>query len=320
VHEGTACSAGIGSYLANKKIPVIYLQNSGLGNLINPYLSLAHKKIYSIPLIFLVGWRGAPGKKDEEQHLVTGNVTKKLLTLMNIKTFILNNDNDLIKIKSKVSQLKKKKETIAFLIKKDTIKKERNIFINNNHKISREYFLKQLLLNCKDKYRIVSSTGFISREIDFLRTKYQKNQKYKDFYLVGGMGHTLSLSLGYLLKKNNKLLCIDGDGSMLMHLGSFLDLSSVKKIDFKYILLNNESHLSVGGQSTSINNLKIKDFSYSVGFNNYFQIKNNSEIKKKIEKFLKSKNKSFLEVKVTKNSIQNLSRPKNLKKIKNNFL
>ena len=122
VNEGTACACAVGSYLATKKLPVVYLQNSGLGNMANPYLSIAHKKVYSIPMILLIGWRGFPNSDDEPQHLVTGKITKQLLKLMQIKVYTLSKDIDLEKIKSQIKKAKTLNHTIAYLIRNKTIK------------------------------------------------------------------------------------------------------------------------------------------------------------------------------------------------------
>ena len=152
-----------------------------------------------------------------------------------------------------------------------------------------------------------------------LRNKY-KIKKSSDFYMVGGMGHTSSVALGYSLFSKKKTICIDGDGSFLMHLGSIKTTGTFGNKNLKYILLNNNSHDSVGGQSTYANDINFKKLSNSLGFKNFYSIQNDRNLKKNIQKFLKGNNLSFLEVKVSNSKIKNLPRPKDLIKIKKIFM
>ena len=130
-NEGAATSIGIGHYLTTKKIPCIYLQNSGLSNAINPLISIASKEVYSIPLLLIVGWRGSPKKNDEPQHLAKGRITRQLLKLLKIKYCILREENDLSKIKSLIADANKKKVPVACLVEKDTLKLIKNLVGKN---------------------------------------------------------------------------------------------------------------------------------------------------------------------------------------------
>ena len=319
-NEGSAVALGIGHYLSTKKIPVIYMQNSGLSNALNPLISIAHKKVYSIPLILIIGWRGSPKFKDEPQHTVKGRITKKLLKLLNIENIVLRSDRDLKKFDSLIKKAKIKKSIIACLIEQDTLEKnnkktKKKIF----YSLSKELFLKTLLENLNKNSKIISSTGYNSRELMYIRNKYDfKNSK--DFYMVGGMGHTSSVALGYSLFRGDNTVCIDGDGSCLMHLGSIKTAGYLKINNFKYILLNNNTHDSVGGQKTNANYVNFKQFSKSMGFKKFYSITNKKNLKKNIINFLSSKHCSFLEVKIDNSKIKKLPRPKDLISIKNQFM
>ena len=318
-NEGSAISIGIGYYLSTKKIPVIYMQNSGLSNAINPLISIANKNVYSIPLILIIGWRGSPNINDEPQHVEKGKITRNLLDLLKIKYTIIENTKDLKKFASIIKNAKKNNEIAACLIKKGTIKKSFSRKKINKFNLDKEYFLKILLENLNKKSQIISSTGYNSREIMFVRKKYNIRNG-KDFYMVGGMGHTSSVALGYSLKTKKKIICIDGDGSFLMHLGSIKSVGSFGSNNLKYILLNNNTHDSVGGQSTFMNNVNIKKLTNSLGFKNYYKITSKLDINKKLKSFLNSKKLSFLEVCVSNCKLKNLPRPINLKNIKKIFM
>ena len=319
-NEGSAVSIGIGHYLSTKKVPCVYMQNSGLSNALNPLISIAHKKVYSIPLILIIGWRGSPRIKDEPQHNVKGKITEQILKLLNIKYTILRSNKDLNKFDKQIKIAKKNKSITACLIEQGTLEKNNKIIKRKDYyKLNKEFFLKTLLESLEKKTKIISSTGYNSRELMHLREKY-KLKNSKDFYMVGGMGHTSSVALGYSLTNKSKTICIDGDGSFLMHLGSIKTAATFANKNFKYILLNNNSHDSVGGQNTYANNIDFKKFSKSLGFKNFYCIKDDKNLKKNIKKFLSGNSLNFLEVKVTNSKIKNLPRPTDLIKIKNQFM
>ena len=320
VNEGAAVSIGIGYYLSSKKVPTIYMQNSGLSNALNPLISIAHKKVYSIPLILVIGWRGSPRVKDEPQHNVKGQITEQILKLLNIKYTIIRSTKDIMKFDKQIKKAKKDKSTVACLIEQGTLEKKSKANIKKDfYKLDKEFFLKALLENINDKSKIISSTGYNSRELMYLRNKYKLN-KSKDFYMVGGMGYTSSVALGYSLFNKNKTICIDGDGSFLMHLGSIKTAGTFSKKNFKYILLNNNSHDSVGEQCTYSDEINFEKFSKSLGFKKFYSINNKKNIKEKIKNFLKVNSASFLEVKISNSKIKKLPRPENLIKIKNDFM
>jgi phosphonopyruvate decarboxylase len=319
-NEGSAVSIGIGHYLSTKKLPIIYMQNSGLSNALNPLISIANEKVYSIPLILVIGWRGSPRVKDEPQHNVKGKITENILKLLNIKYTILRSNSDLIRFDKQIKQAKKKKSIVACLIEQGTLEKNRKIKNKKDfYNLDKEFFLKTLLESLKRNTKIISSTGYNSRELIYLREKYNlKNSE--NFYMVGGMGFTSSVALGYSLYSKNNTVCVDGDGSLLMHLGSIKTVGTFANKNLKYILLNNNSHDSVGGQNTYASKIDFKKLSQSIGFKKFYLIKNKSDLKNKIKKFLSQNYLSFLEVKITNSKIKKLPRPSDLIKIKNQFM
>ena len=284
-NEGSAISLGIGHYLSTKKVPCIYMQNSGLSNALNPLISIAHEKVYSIPLILVIGWRGSPNIKDEPQHNVKGLITESILRLLNIKYTIIRSDADLKKFEKQIKVGKKKSSIVACLIEQGTFEKiDRKKKKNDFYKLDKTLFLKTLLESLEKDTKVISSTGYNSRELIYLRDKY-KIKDSRDFYMVGGMGHTVSVALGYSLSSKKKTLCIDGDGSLLMHLGSIKTAGSFADKNFKYILLNNNSHDSVGGQNTYANDIDFKNLSKSLGFKRFYSITNDKNLKKILKSF-----------------------------------
>ena len=322
-NEGGAAAICMGYHLSTQKIPCLYLQNSGLGNAINPLASISHKKVYSIPMLILIGWRGAPGEKDESQHMVKGEITKNLLKNLNINYCILKEKSDFKKLKLLLRYSRLHKKPVACLIKKNTFfnkfEKRKQKKIKKNNLLTREIFITELLNSIKSSTKIIASTGFISRELYQIR-KENNFKKGKDFYMVGGMGHSSSLSLGVSLKTKKDVICIDGDGALIMHMGSMINIAKFGKSNFKHILLNNFSHESVGGQSTNIDKLNFSQIIRGFGYKKYFKIDTEYNFKKIIKNFLKTKGPVFLEVKIKKGTLKNLIRPTNLELIKKNFI
>ena len=319
-NEGAAVSLGIGHYLSTKRVPCIYMQNSGLSNALNPLISIAHEKVYSIPLILIIGWRGSPKIKDEPQHNVKGKITESILKLLNIKYTIIRSSIDLKKFDKQIKIAKRKNTIVACLIEQGTLAKIKNVHKKKHfYNLDKELFLKTLLQTIKKNTKIISSTGYNSRELMYLRDKYQIKDS-NDFYMVGGMGHTASVALGYSLFSKKNTICVDGDGSFLMHLGAIKTAGTFANKNFKYILLNNNSHDSVGGQSTHANNINFEKLSKSLGFKKFYSISDDKSLKKNIRNFLNVSSLGFLEVKVCNSKIRKLPRPTDLIKIKKLFM
>ena len=323
-NEGSAIALGAGYYLSKKKLPVIYMQNSGLGNAINPLISLAHKKVYSIPMLLIIGWRGASGTKDEPQHLEKGKITKDLLKLLNIKSLVLKKKVDFKKLKKLLSFAKKESTPVACLIKKDTFKLSKyskKLIKEETYPkgLERSSVIKKILNKIKKNTDLISTTGFTSRELYQIRSDY-KIKNGKDFYMVGAMGHAAMLAFGNSFFKKDNTICLDGDGSALMHMGSLAILGNHGKKNFKYILFNNGSHESVGGQKTIASKINFEKISKGFNFKRFFISSSEKNLEKNLSRFLKLDGPSFFEIKIKNKSMKNLIRPKNLLTVKKNFL
>jgi len=320
-NEGSAIASSIGYFLATGKLPCAYMQNSGLGNAINPLVAIAHKKVYAIPILLLIGWRGAPGLKDEPQHQAKGSITPKLLRLLDIKYCVLNKKNDFRKLKQLIKFSKKNNKPVACLIKKNILlnPKTHFSFIEKISDFTRKDLIKVLLNKIKAKTKLIATTGFTSRELYQLRIKH-KLKKGQDFYMVGGMGHSSMVALGTSLHTKKDVICLDGDGSLIMHMGSLANVGFSAGKNFKHILLNNFSHESVGGQRTNSDNLDFKRLVEGAGYKKYFLIKKKKNINIILKKFLNCRGPCFLEARIKRGTLKELTRPKNLIEVKKAFI
>ena len=318
-NEGLAISGAIGSYLSSRKLSLVYMQNSGLGNSLNPLVSIAHKGVYGIPLVLIIGWRGFDGK-DEPQHNIKGKITKKLLRLINIKYVVIENNKDIKLITELIKYSKKNNSPVAILIKSNSLKDNnyKSKFLSQN-KLTREESLKVILEKLPKNSKIISTTGYTSREINEI-IKLNKKKSSKFFYMIGGMGHSSMVSFGISNNIKNQVICVDGDGALLMHLGSMITTGFKSKKNFKHILLNNFCHESVGKQKIDSKLINFKKLTNIFGYKRYYSAKNIKQLKKKIIEFYKNDGPSFFEIFIDAKSMEKLGRPKNFIDIKNNFM
>ena len=309
--EGLGISMGIGYYLATNKLPCVYLQNSGLGNATDPLTNLSNKEIFKIPLILFIGWRGAPGVKDEPQHIIQGKILKNTLSNMNIKFENIEDVKDLKKIDKLIKYAKTNLRTVAFLIKSKVLIQNKKLLSLPKRNLKRDlkrYQVLEILLKSLKQETIISSVGYNSREILQIKKKNSINNKF--FPLIGGMGHTSALAMSYNHFSKEKTICIDGDGSFFMHLGAFLNLNQIKNKNFKYLLFNNESHESIGGKQIDSKHIKFKKIFEGFGFKKYIFSNSLKSFKKNLKIFLKNNNGPIAwQINIGKGTFPNLIRP-----------
>lgn len=307
-NEGNAVALACGYNISTSKYGVVYMQNSGLGNTVNPLLSLADEKVYEIPMLLLIGYRGEPNVKDEPQHIKQGELTLPILDTLGIKYFILDEDYE-TQIKNCYNYIQKYNKTVTLVIRKDTFSKYEKEISNekNNNSITREEVLETIIKNIGDDEYIVSTTGKTSREIFEIRDRNNMSHA-NDFLTVGSMGHTSSLALGISLFTDKNIYCIDGDGSLIMHMGGLAVAIQNAKDNFKYILINNGCHESVGKQPTISYDIDLENILKGFGFKNVITINNIKDLINGIKE-TQVKGKVALIVNTNDKSRNNLGRP-----------
>jgi phosphonopyruvate decarboxylase len=309
-NEGNAVALVTGYYLATGKPGVVYMQNSGLGNTINPLASLADPEVYSVPILLIIGWRGAPDIKDEPQHIKQGRITQGQLDLLEIPYRILENQSDIEKlIPELLSVMTKKSCPVALLVRKNTfLPYKKNRSYPPLSQLSREEALSHILGLSDDRDLVVSTTGKTSREVYELRQL--RKEKQRDFLTVGSMGHTSSIALGVALGRSDKrVICLDGDGSLIMHMGAMPIIGSLKPANFVHILLNNAAHESVGGQATAARNIDFKSMATACGYQIYCLVRNKEELSASWEQISDFPGPAFIELQIRTGSRPDLGRP-----------
>jgi phosphonopyruvate decarboxylase len=311
-NEGGAVALATGYYLATSKLPLVYMQNSGFGNTINPLLSLADPKVYSIPMILLIGWRGEPGIKDEPQHVKQGEVSETLLKTLDIPYTIISNQTlDIDKIiKDSIEHAKTNNTPFAILVKKGTFEPySLKNKLKTNFDLTREQAIIKSTELLSDSDIVVATTGKTSRELFEFRSKNNQGH-HRDFLTVGGMGHANQIALGIALAKPEKTVyCFDGDGAVLMHTGSLGIVGDLKIENFKHIIFNNGAHDSVGGQPTIGFDIDFGKIAKSFNYNTVFRIEKLNEFNEVFMNFQKEKGPCLLEIIVNKGARKDLGRP-----------
>ena len=310
-NEGNCTALAAGYHLATGKVPVVYMQNSGEGNIINPVASLLNDKVYAIPVVFIVGWRGEPGIHDEPQHIYQGEVTVKLLEDMDIATFVIGKDTSDEETATAMEHFRERLscgKDVAFVIRKGALTSAPNVDYKNDNTMIREEII-QHIVAASGEDPIVSTTGKASRELFETRVANGQSHKY-DFLTVGSMGHSSSIALGVAINKpNKKIWCVDGDGAVLMHMGSMAIIGANKPKNMIHIVINNAAHETVGGMPTVAGQIDMVAIAKACGYPNAICVDSFEALDKELKNARNRNELSFIEVKCSIGARDDLGRP-----------
>lgn len=311
-NEGGAVGLAIGYTMATSKIPFVYMQNSGFGNTINPLLSIADPKVYGIPMLLMVGWRGEPNVKDEPQHIKQGEVSEDLLKVLNIPYAIISSNTlniDSI-LQEAIEVMTKNNTPFVLLVKKGTFEPYKLINEEQTYyDLNREGAIKKVIDLINEDDIVVSTTGKTSREV-FEYREEKRDGHSKDFLTVGGMGHANQIALGIALAKPKRTVyCFDGDGAVLMHTGSMGIIGDLAPSNLKHIIFNNGAHDSVGGQPTIGFKINFEKIAQGFNYKETFKIENIADFDIVFDSFKKASGPCLLEILINKGARKNLGRP-----------
>lgn len=315
-NEGGAIGIASGYHLATNRIPVVYMQNSGEGNIINPLASLTDKEVYNIPVLLLIGWRGCPGVHDEPQHVKQGKVTTGLLNMMGINYTVLSKDKEKAEkqIEIAVDYMRQTNECYALVIEKDTFEAySLQNKVDNGLSLAREDAIEAVVSKLQDNALVVSTTGMISRELFEIRERRAEGHAH-DFLTVGSMGHASQIALGIALQQPERpVYCFDGDGASIMHMGNMAIVASMRPKNYIHVVFNNGAHDSVGGQPTVGLSIDLPAIAKAVRYQYVKSVDSKEELIKQLST-LNSQNltwngPAFLEIKVKKGNRKDLGRP-----------
>ena len=312
-NEGAAIALASGHYLSSGGIALVYMQNSGLGNAVNPLLSLTCSNVYQIPLIMLIGWRGETGTNDEPQHLAQGRLTLPLLETLGIPQRLLPPDTtEAVEcLEESVSMARSLSAPVAIVVRKDTfVGISDKAVISNGYEMSREKAISVIVENLDERDALVSTTGKISRELYECRELRNGAGSEQDFLAVGSMGHASQIALGVaLVQPERRVYCLDGDGALIMHMGSLAIIGSRAPRNFVHVVLNNGCHESVGGQPTAGFDIDIAQIAKACGYRTTISAKSLAELRTSLKSVINEEGPCLLEVRVSGESRKELGRP-----------
>lgn len=312
VNEGAAIGIAVGTYLSSGRPACVYMQNSGLGNIVNPITSLANREVYGIPMLLIVGWRGEPGVKDEPQHIYQGKITKELLDVLSIPYAVLDADTSMEEIETVLKQAETvmaERKQFALIVKKGTFEKADKFVWENGYPMNREWALGELLKMIPQETCIVSTTGKISRELYEQSDKLYGNHD-RLFMTVGGMGHASMIAFGIAQdQKERQVVCIDGDGAALMHMGGLAFLASNAPENFIHIVINNQAHESVGAMPTGAQAVSMAKVAQAAGYRKTLSVVKQEDMPQ-VKELLDEKGPVLCEIMVGLDSRADLGRPK----------
>ncbi len=310
-NEGNCTAIAAGYHLATGKVPAVYMQNSGEGNVINPLASLLNDKVYAIPMIFIVGWRGEPGVHDEPQHIYQGEVTVKLLEDMDVAAYVVTKETTEEELDAQMQvfrSLLAQGKDVAFVVKKGALSFEKNVEYSNKNHMRREEIIEHIV-NVSGEDPILSTTGKASRELFEIREKNGQSHKY-DFLTVGSMGHTSSIALGVALQKpQQKIWCIDGDGAMLMHMGAMAVIGANKPSNLVHIVINNGAHETVGGLPTVASEINLVKMAEACGYPYAVRVSEFEQLDKELQAAKERRELTLIEVECAIGAREDLGRP-----------
>lgn len=310
-NEGNCTALAAGYHLATGKVPVVYMQNSGEGNIINPVASLLNDKVYGIPMIFVIGWRGEPGVPDEPQHIYQGEVTLKLLEDMDIAAFVVGENTtneDLQKAMSEFRDILEKGKDVAFVIRKGGLSYNvKPRYENGNHMVREEIIRHIVEVSGSDL--VVSTTGKASRELFEIREAKNQGHQY-DFLTVGSMGHSSSIALGVALHQpEKKIWCVDGDGAVLMHMGAMALLGANKPENLVHIIINNSAHETVGGMPTVAGRMDFVAIARGCGYPRAVRVSSFEELDRELKAAKERQELTLIEALCSIGAREDLGRP-----------
>ena len=313
--EGGAVALAAGHFLATGKPAVVYLQNSGIGNAVNPICSLLNEKVYAIPALFVVGWRGEPGVHDEPQHVFQGECSESLLQTIGLSVFVLDastSAQDLIEAMKEMADRFGQGKSCAILVRKGALSRAEKPTYENNNTLTRERAVQLIIDSLPADAAVVSTTGKLSRELFELREAAGAGHA-RDFLTVGSMGHSCMIGLGVAqAQPNRRVIVLDGDGACLMHTGALAVLASQHPSNLLHVLINNEAHESVGGLPTVSSSVDWSTLALAAGYVRAYHADDEQELREALAHIEEEGDMGgalFLEVVVSLQSRADLGRP-----------
>lgn len=305
-NEGNAIGLAAGYHFSTGSIPLVYMQNSGIGNAMNPLLSLTNKDVYSVPLVLLIGWRGDPAVKDHAQHNKQGELTPILMDNMGIPYKIIDREDESAFDAARwaVETARIQNSPTALIVKKGILAKAEKEQLGPEDcalSMSREDAIETVMKNVSQDALCVATTGRATREV-YEQSGMQGRGHDKDFLNVGAMGHASAIANGLALgAKKRQVICFDGDAAAIMHMGSMTTSGMLGSSNILHIVLNNGVHESVGGQASAGFQINFTAIAENSGYRTIGrEVKTASELADAVKELRGGEGPAFIDVHIHK--------------------
>lgn len=305
-NEGNAVALAAGYHLATGSIPLVYMQNSGIGNATNPLLSLVNQGVYAIPMVLLIGWRGAPDVKDHAQHKKQGEIMPILLQAMDIPFRIIDNDGEeaFELARWAVDSACERSGPVALLAKKGMFEKgqkDEASAVGQAFSMSREQAIHCIINSLPEDTIFVATTGRATRELYDLRRLNGMGHE-TDFLNVGAMGHASQIAAGIALARKDRLVvCLDADAAAIMHLGGLTTIGKLSPPNFLHVALNNGAHESVGGQESAGFVVNLTGIAENAGYRTIdTAVQTEQDLQEAVQTFMSAKGPFFVDIHIRK--------------------
>lgn len=311
-NEGGAVALCAGHYLATGRPGLCYMQNSGLGNAVNPLASLMDQQVYGLPCLLVIGWRGEPGIKDEPQHVKQGQITTGQLDLLGIPYYVLERGETpeaFIQAFMRAAEVLRTGACFAFVVRKGALTTEADPRYENDRMLKREKAASMILNTAGPDDVFVSTTGKLSREVFEIRERQEEGHE-RDFLTVGSMGHAGMIALGIAeAEPDRRVWCLEGDGAMMMHLGAAALIGQRKPANMIHVIINNGAHETVGGMPVCSGGLNITALAGAAGYPSVFTASDEEELSAVLRKARSVHTLCLIEIRCANGARPDLGRP-----------
>ena len=311
-NEGNAIGLCAGHFLATGRPALCYMQNSGIGNAVNPLASLMDAQVYAMPCLLVVGWRGEPGVKDEPQHVKQGQVTLSQLELLDVPYMVLDKGMTEADFDAAFADIRghlAANRTAAIVVKKAALTCSAKPVYGNRHEMTREEAVGVIARLAGSRDAFVSTTGKLSRELFELREAAGQGHE-RDFLTVGSMGHASMIALGIAMEQpTRRIWCLDGDGAALMHLGAMAVIGQRKPNNLLHVVINNGAHETVGGMPVCEGGLDLCAMAMAAGYRSVCRANSVETLLDAIDRAMVSGELAFIEVMCAVGARDDLGRP-----------
>lgn len=307
VREDAAVGIAGGAWLAGRR-PAVLMQNSGLGTSLNALASCS--LLYGLPGLLLVTWRGFDGKDAPEHHL-TGRVTPALLELLGVSYRVLSAPSVEADVGWAAAEMEARGQPVALVLpprvietgaasRDETMPAIPPSPANGSGRMLAPPGLSRFAalgaaLEPLGAEPVIHANGYICRE------SFAHGDRPQNFYMIGSMGLASAIALGVALAEpSRRVVVFDGDGNLLMNLGTLALIAALGPPNLVHCVFDNEAYGSTGNQTTIARRVRLDTLASAAGYRTVTATVDAGEIEAAMRRALREDGPHFILAKVTR--------------------